>query len=69
MEYTKDVIFNVKYADTVERVEFGKKKWTDKIGQVVRQHKFISIILTMTTLLIGIDAVLMINFIQLFSKL
>ena len=69
MEYTKDVIFNVKYADTIERIELGRPKRTSRVIQAMKSHKWMCVIMTMTILLIGVDAILMANFIELFSKL
>ncbi|MFR0822236.1 MAG: hypothetical protein ACLU84_07430 [Clostridia bacterium] len=69
MEYTKDVVFNVKYADTIEHIELVSPKWTSRAMKVMKSHKWICVIMTMTIVLVGVDAILMANFIELFSKL
>ncbi len=69
MEYTKDVIFNVQYADTIEHIELVSPKWTSRAMHMMKNHKWMCVIMTITIILVGVDAILMANFIELFSKL
>lgn len=69
MEYTKDVIFNVKYAGKVETIKLRNKNWTSRLLKIYYDNKFIIITLALTTILVILDLCLITNFINLLMRL
>lgn len=69
MEYTKDVIFNIKYAGKIETIKLRNKKWTSKLMKIYKDNRFIIITFTLTTILISLDLCLVSNFINLLMRL
>ena len=66
MEYAKDEIFNIRYNELTDRLEFGKKK---RIANFIKQHKIMSTVIATTIVAIGIDSVLIYQFFSLLSTL
>lgn len=58
MEYSKDIIFNIKYA------EEEKKSWTSIVKEKVKKHKIITIITLTCAILMAVDFALIFNFAQ-----
>lgn len=69
MEYTKDLIFNVRYNEVKNTIEVNKNKWTSRLINKIKKHKIITVFISMATILTLIDAILMANFINLIEKL
>lgn len=69
MEYTKDVIFNIKYAGKIETIKLRNKKWTSKLMKIYKDNRFIIITFTLITILISLDLCLVSNFINLLMRL
>ena len=69
MEYTKDIVFNVKYAGKVEKIKLRDRKWTSKLIRIYEDNKFIIITLLLTTILIVLDLCMVSNFIKLLMEL
>lgn len=68
MEYTKDIIFNVKYNKEKDSLELENNR-INKFCNVVKKNKAISIITIISTFLIIWDIVLINNFINLLNEL
>lgn len=68
MEYTKDIIFNIKYNGEKDCLELENNK-INKFRNIIRRNKAISIITIISTFLIIWDIILISNFINLLSKL
>lgn len=69
MEYTKDIVFNVKYVGKVEKIKLRDRKWTSKLIRIYEDNKFIIITLLLTTILIVLDLCMVSNFIKLLMEL
>ncbi len=69
MEYTKDVIFNVKYAGKVEKIKLRNRKYISKLVKIYKDNKFIIITLLLTTILVVLDLCMVSNFINLLIEL
>lgn len=69
MEYTKDIVFNIKYNKERDCLEINKNKGITKLHNVIRKNKIISIITLISAFLIVWDIVLISNFIDLLNKL
>ena len=69
MEYTKDVIFNVRYGENVNKIKIERGKWTSKLAKIYKSNKFIITTLLLTTALIILDLWMVSNFINLFVSL
>lgn len=67
MEYTKDVIFPVHYAEKNNKE--AKRKWKKRTSIFLEGKKIIFSIFTLVAFLIGMDLILINSFIQLFSTI
>lgn len=71
MEYTKDLVLNLR-ADA-RRERRTNKAWTslflESTLEKVKRHKIITITVVSATLLITLDAVLLVNFISVLGSL
>ena len=65
MEYTKDMIFNVRYGEGVQSIKLKDRKFIKKLLNIYINNKFIFIILSLTTILIILDLWMVSNFIDL----
>ena len=65
MEYTKDVIFNIQYAEGVQAIKLKDRKFIKQLIKIYNNNKFSVIILALTTLLIMLDLWMVSNFINL----
>lgn len=66
MEYTKDIILNIKYEGDVSN---ESKNWTSNIYKNIKKNKFIYSIVTVTAFFMAFDIILVNNFINLLSKI
>ena len=69
MEYTKDVIFNVKYGGKVEKIKLRNSSLKKKVKKIYQNNKFIIITLILLTILVGIDLYMVSNFINILVTL
>jgi len=69
MEYTKDVIFNVKYAGKVETIKLRNRGWTSKLMKIYENNKFIIFTLFLMTVLVVLDLCMVLNFVNLLVEL
>lgn len=61
MEYAKDKIFEIRYNEKTDKLEFKKDK-TSKLLKYLSKNKFISIITTLTIVFSMINIILIYNF-------
>lgn len=66
MEYTKDIVLEIRNKRPVEKGKFREE--ISNIKKIVIDNKMIIITLTILTTLMAIDIVLVNTFLQLFSK-
>ena len=66
MEYTKDIILNIKYEGDISG---ENKNWTSNIYKSIKKNKFIYSIVSITVIFMAFDIVLVNNFINLLSKI
>ncbi len=66
MEYTKDVIFNIHYGQTMKLKE---RKYIKKLIKIYNSNKFIINTLSLTTILVAIDVWMVSSFINLLVTL
>lgn len=64
MEYTKDMFLNI-----ILKKERNYNKQKKTIGNIIKNNKFIIIILTLLSVLIIMDIVLVNSFLELLSRL
>lgn len=64
MEYTKDIILNIKYEGNKE-----KQNWTSNVYNNLKRNKFIYSILSLTMFFMAFDIILVNNFVNLLSKI
>ncbi len=65
MEYTKDMILNVRYV----KANNLEKRWTSKIIQRLKKHKLAVSTIALVSVFISIDAILIMNFFNILAKL
>ena len=68
MEYAKDEIFNLRYNETLNRLEFGKERWTSRVLKKIKKHKFILLILTLIFIFSILDVVLICEFMKMLQN-
>lgn len=66
MEYTKDMILNVKYGQDVEKHRLGIFK---KVLNAISKHRFITVVISMTLMLILLDVMLITSFVNILSNI
>lgn len=69
MEYTKDLILNVQYREVPKRFCMPSKNRTSTIINHIKKHKIIVASMAIGGVLMIIDGILIMNFIQLFERL
>lgn len=68
MEYAKDKIFSIRYNKLEDVIEIreGKRK---TLRNFIKQHKFMSIVIVTTVITIGVNCVLIHEFVTLLATL
>ena len=66
MEYTKDIILDIKYEGNIDK---QNRNWTSYIYKNIKGNKFIYSIITITIFFMAFDIILVNNFINLLSKI
>ncbi len=69
MEYTKDLILNVRYSEEPTRFCFKTKNRTSRFWQKLKKHKIITSSIMIGCTLMLIDGILVMNFIQVLEML
>ena len=69
MEYTKDILLNISYSDDTQIVKIKKEKLFRRIFNVIYENKLITVILMLTILLVAMDLIFVMNFINILSIL
>ena len=66
MEYAKEKLLKLGGFNTnVKKLEFSKEKRTSKIFKIVKEHKFISIVIGLFFLFSAINIILIYNFFKI----
>lgn len=69
MEYTKDMIFNLKYNEKNNCIEIVDKRLSKRMQKFLRNNKAISLITLISLGLIIWDVALIANFVKLLARL
>lgn len=69
MEYTKDMIFDISYNDETQIVRLKRERVCKKILNTICENKFITVTLLLTFLLVTIDLIFVVNFINILSMI
>lgn len=69
MEYTKDVILNIRYGQGVQSIKLKERKNLKKILEIYNNNKFIINTLILTTALVIIDIWMVSSFVNLLGTL
>ena len=69
MTNTKDIVFNVNYVGTLDKLNRKKRGLKSKILDILAENKFIFITLISVFLLVAIDLVLVNTFMNLLFEL
>lgn len=68
MEFTKDMMFHIKYEQDKDILMLNKQEKNGFLGKI-KKHKFVTCMFLIGVMLIGIDAILINNFINLLRQL
>ena len=69
MEYTKDLILNIRYAEVGVKFKIERKKWTSNFLKKMKKNKTILFSIAGLLIFILIDSLLLINFIRIMEIL
>lgn len=67
MEYTKDMILQVRYGEINRTLKNKKEKRTSKFLEGIQKHKLITTVVISAVIFISIDAILITNFVHILS--
>lgn len=67
MEYTKDVVLDINYSDTLRRVKRNNR--ISSFYRILKNNRFIITVFTVLILFITLDILLVANFMKLFTTL
>ena len=69
MEYTKDIIFGVRYDEVSNTLKSVKPKRTSRLFKTIKKHKLIVATVLSAIVFICIDVVLITNFFRILTVL
>jgi len=69
MEYTKDLILNVRYDEVNNILNVKNPNFFKRVINKIKKNKIISISLITALIFITIDSILLLNFINILSKI
>ena len=67
MEYTKDMILQVRYGEINRTLKNKKEKRTSKFLRGIQKHKLITMTVASAAIFISIDMILVANFVRILS--
>ncbi len=69
MEISKENVYNVKYTSILEGREFKKRKWTSNLKKFIRENKIISISIVIFFMCVGMNLILIYNFLKILQQI
>lgn len=69
MEISKENIYDVKYTSILKGKNFNKRKWTSNLKKFIRDNKLISISIVLFTMCVGMNLVLIYNFMKILQEI
>ena len=69
MEYTKDLILNIRYDESSNALCFKTPKWTGKLIKKIKKHKLAVIICAIFLIFVILDVMLVINFMHILQSI
>ncbi len=66
MEYTKDLILNIRYDESSNTLHFKAPKWTSKL---IKKHKLVVTTLAIFLTFVVIDVMLVTNFMHILQSI
>lgn len=69
MEYAKDDIFEIRYNESQDRLEIGKKSWTSKLKNKIKNHKLFSTIVMVLAVFSIINIIMIYNFMNILQNI
>lgn len=67
MEYTKDLILNIRYDESSNTLRLKTPKWTSKLIQEIKKHKLVVTTLAIFLIFVVIDVMLVTNFMHILT--
>jgi hypothetical protein len=68
MEYTKDLILNIRYDESSNTLNLGSLKWTSRFIQKIKKHKLALTISAMFLTFVVMDVMLVTNFMHILAR-
>ena len=67
MEYTKDLILNIRYDESSNTLRLKAPKWTSKLIQKIKKHKLVVTTLAIFLTFVVMDVKLVTNFMHILT--
>ena len=68
MEYTKDLILNIRYDESSNTLNLGSLKWTSKLIQKIKKHKLAVTTCAIFLTFVVADVMLVTNFMRILTE-
>lgn len=70
MEYTKDMVFTIKYKNSKEKSVVRKKhKWIEKMARWIKKDEYFTVVILMSLVVLTIDFFVVKKFIEIIKLL
>lgn len=67
MEYTKDLILNIRYDESSNTLHLKASKWTSKLAEKIRKHRLVVTTLAIFLIFVVMDVMLVTNFMHILA--
>lgn len=67
MEYTKDLILNIRYDESSNTLRLKAPKWTSKLIKKIKKHKLVVTTLAIFLTFVVMDVMLVTNFMHILT--
>ena len=68
MEYTKDLILNIRYDESSNTLRLKEPKWTSKLIQKIKKQKLVVTTLAIFLTFVVMDVMLVTNFMHILNR-
>ena len=68
MEYTKDLILNIRYDESSNTLRFKATKWTSTLIKKIKKHKLAVTTLAIFLTFVVMDVILVTNFMHILAR-
>lgn len=69
MEYAKDDIFQIRYNESLDKLELGEERWTSKLKNKIKSHKLFSTVVMALIIFSIINMIMIYNFMNILQNI